>query len=192
MIAVATAGPYLPEVGGRSISMFMCAIGATALMIITRCISPKEARNAVELNVLLLIACAFGIGAALEKTGLAAFIADVIISVCSYGGKVGVLAGLYLLTIGFSAVITNNATAVLMFPIAYAAAGHIGAEPRAFAILVAIAASASFATPIAYQTNMIVYGPGGYRFSDYLRVGIPLNILLWITAIVVIPLVWNV
>ncbi len=192
MIAVATAGPYLPEVGGRPISMFMCALGAAALMIVTRCISPKEARNAVELNVLLLIACAFGIGTALEKTGLAGFIADGIISLCSYGGKVGVLAGLYLLTIGFSAVITNNATAVLMFPIAYAAAGHIGAEPRAFAILVAIAASASFATPIAYQTNMIVYGPGGYRFSDYLRVGIPLNILLWITAVAVIPFVWKI
>ncbi len=190
MITMATLGPYLPDVGGTSLDMFVCAFGAALLMLISRCISPEEARKSVELNVLLLIACAFGIGAALEKTGAAAFIAEGIITAFSYFGKVGVLAGIYLITIFFSAIITNNATAVLVFPIAYAAATHIAADPRPFAMLVAIAASASFATPIAYQTNMIVYGPGGYTFSNYLKTGIPLNILLWIVAVVLIPFFW--
>ncbi len=191
MIFIATLGSYLPRIGDASIDMFVCALGAALLMLVTRCISPDEARNSVELNVLLLIACAFGIGTALEKTGAAAFIADGIIMVFSQFGTVGILAGLYLVTILFSAIITNNATAVLMFPIAYATAAHLSVDPRPFAILIAIAASASFATPIAYQTNMIVYGPGGYRFSDFLKTGIPLNLLLWFVAVLIIPFFWN-
>ena len=191
MILFATLGPYLPRIGGASIDMFVCALGAAAVMLITRCSTSDEARKSVELNVLLLIACAFGIGMALEKSGAAAFIAEGIIAAFSQFGNVGILAGLYLLTILFSALITNNATAVLMFPIAYETALQISADPRPFAILVAIAASASFATPIAYQTNMIVYGPGGYRFSDFLRTGIPLNLLLFFTALIVIPLFWS-
>jgi len=106
-------------------------------------------------------------------------------------GTVGILAGLYLGTILFSAVITNNATAVLMFPIAYQTAVHLSLNPRPFAILVAIAASASFATPIAYQTNMIVHGPGGYKFGDFLKAGIPLNLLLWLVAVFTIPFFWT-
>lgn len=191
MILLATLGPYLSKIGDTSLDMFVCALGAAMLMLVTRCISSDAARKSVELNVLLLIACAFGIGTALEKTGAAAFIADGIITVFSQFGNVGILAGLYLVTILFSAIITNNATAVLMFPIAYATAVHLSVDPRPFAILVAIAASASFATPIAYQTNMIVYGPGGYRFSDFLKTGIPLNLLLWFVAVFTIPFFWN-
>ena len=191
MILLATLGPYLPKIGDASIDMFICALGAAMLMLVTRCISPDEARKSAELNVLLLIACTFGIGTALEKTGAAALIADGIITIFSQFGNVGILAGLYLVTILFSAIITNNATAVLMFPIAYAIAVNLSVDPRPFAILVAIAASASFATPISYQTNMIVYGPGGYRFSDFLKTGIPLNLLLWFVAVFSIPFFWN-
>jgi di/tricarboxylate transporter len=191
MILAATFGPYLPKIGNTSIDMFVCALGAAVLMIVTRCISPEGARKSVELNVLVLIACAFGIGVALEKSGAASFIADGIITVFSQFGMVGVLAGMYLVTILFSAIITNNATAVIMFPIAYATATHLSVNPRPFAFLVAIAASASFATPIAYQTNMIVYGPGGYRFSDFLKTGIPLNLILWIVAVALIPFFWS-
>jgi di/tricarboxylate transporter len=191
MILAATLGPYLPKIGNTPIDMFFCAIGAAVLMIVTRCISPEEARQSVELNVLVLIACAFGIGAALEKSGAASFIANGIITLFSHYGIIGVLAGMYLVTILFSAIITNNATAVLMFPIAYATATQLSVNPRPFAILVAIAASASFATPIAYQTNMIVYGPGGYRFSDFLKTGIPLNFILWLLAVALIPFFWS-
>ncbi len=191
MILAATLGPYLPKIGNTPIDMFVCALGAAVLMIVTRCISPEEARKSVELNVLVLIACAFGLGAALEKSGAASFIANGIITLFSHYGKVGVLAGIYLVTILFSAIITNNATAVLMFPIAYATATQLSVNPRPFAILVAIAASASFATPIAYQTNMIVYGPGGYRFSDFLKTGIPLNLILWLVVVALIPFFWS-
>ncbi len=191
MILAATLGPYLPKIGNTPIDMFVCALGAAVLMIVTRCISPEEARKSVELNVLVLIACAFGLGAALEKSGAASFIANGIITLFSHYGKVGVLAGIYLVTILFSAIITNNATAVLMFPIAYATATQMSVNPRPFAILVAIAASASFATPIAYQTNMIVYGPGGYRFSDFLKTGIPLNLILWLVVVALIPFFWS-
>jgi di/tricarboxylate transporter len=191
MILAATFGPYLPKIGNTSIDMFVCALGAAVLMIVTRCISPEGARKSVELNVLVLIACAFGIGTALENSGAASFIANGIITVFSQFGMVGVLAGMYLVTILFSAIITNNATAVLMFPIAYATATHLSVNPRPFAFLVAIAASASFATPIAYQTNMIVYGPGGYRFSDFLKIGIPLNLILWLVAVALIPFFWS-
>ena len=191
MILAATFGPYLPKIGNTSIDMFVCALGAAVLMIVTRCISPEGARKSVELNVLVLIACAFGIGTALENSGAASFIANGIITVFSQFGMVGVLAGMYLVTILFSAIITNNATAVLMFPIAYATATHLSVNPRPFAFLVAIAASASFATPIAYQTNMIVYGPGGYRFSDFLKMGIPLNLILWLVAVALIPFFWS-
>jgi di/tricarboxylate transporter len=191
MILAATLGPYLPRIGDTSIDMFVCAFGAAVLMIVTRCISPDEARKSLEVNVLLLIACAFGIGTALEKTGAAGYIAEVIIMGFSQFGTVGILAGLYLVTVLFSAVITNNATAVLIFPIAYQTAVHLSLNPRPFAILVAIAASASFATPIAYQTNMIVHGPGGYKFSDFLKAGIPLNLLLWLVAVFAIPFFWT-
>jgi di/tricarboxylate transporter len=191
MILAATLGPYLPRVGDTSIDMFVCAFGAAVLMLVTRCISPDEARKSLEVNVLLLIACAFGIGTALEKTGAAGYIAEAIIMGFSQFGTVGILAGLYLVTILFSAVITNNATAVLIFPIAYQTAVHLSLNPRPFAILVAIAASASFATPIAYQTNMIVHGPGGYKFSDFLKAGIPLNLLLWLVAVFAIPFFWT-
>lgn len=190
MVLAATLGPSLPRGTLPAIDMFTCAFGAALLLILTRCITPVEARNAVELNVLLLIACAFGIGAALEKTGGAGWIADGIIAIFSPFGPRGVLTGMYLLTIAFSAFITNNATAVIMFPIACAAAGHIGADARPFVFAVALAASASFATPIAYQTNIIVYGPGGYRFSDYLKAGIPLNLLLLVISILLIPAIW--
>ena len=190
MILAATLGPYLPSIGDTPVDMFICALGAAMLMIVIRCISPDEARKSVELNVLVVIACSFGIGTALEKTGLASFMGNGIIAAFSQFGTVGILAGLYLVTILFSAVITNNATAVLMFPIAYQTAVHLSLNPRPFAILVAIAASASFATPIAYQTNMIVYGPGGYTFSDFLKAGIPLNLLLWLVAVFAIPFFW--
>ena len=119
MIVAATLGPYLPPIGDTPVNMFLCALGAAMLMLVLRCISPDEARKSVELNVLVVIACSFGIGTALEKTGLASFIGNGIIAAFSQFGTAGILAGLYLGTVVLSSVITNNATAVLMFPIAY-------------------------------------------------------------------------
>jgi di/tricarboxylate transporter len=121
--------------------------------------------------VIVVIAAAFGLGAAMASSGLAAILAGTLVEGLGRFGPTGVLLGLVVATIVLLSVITNNAAAVLMFPIATSAASSLGLEARPFAIAVAVAASASFLTPIAYQTNLMVYGPGGYRFSDYLRLG---------------------
>jgi di/tricarboxylate transporter len=105
-------------------------------------------------------------------------------------GPLAVLAAVYFLTMILTEMITNNAAAALVFPIAFSVATQMGLNPEPFAVAIAMAASASFSTPIGYQTNLIVYGPGGYRFSDYLKVGIPLNILFMIVTVTLIPHFW--
>jgi di/tricarboxylate transporter len=106
-------------------------------------------------------------------------------------GPTGVLLGIVLATIALMTVITNNATAVLMFPIAVATAHELGLNPRAFAITVAVTASASFLTPVAYQTNLMVYGPGGYRFGDYARLGAPVTVVVAVVVVLAVPILWG-
>ena len=142
-----------------------------ALLVILGVLTPFQARQAVDINVILVIASAFGLGAAMEASGLAEFLAATIIEVLGPFGTTGVLFGLVLTTILLLALVTNNAAAVLMFPIGISVASSLGEDVRLFAITIAITASVSFLTPIAYQTNLMVYGPGGYRFSDYFRLG---------------------
>jgi di/tricarboxylate transporter len=166
-------------------------IGAFAVVLLG-VLTPAEARAALDLDVLLVIASAFGIGAAVEKTGLAATVADGIVGALDGFGDVAVLAGIVLATVALTELITNNAAAVLLFPIALATAADIGAEPHAFAVAVAIGASASFLTPIGYQTNTMVWGPGGYRFTDYARLGFPLTLVTVITTVILIPAFWTV
>jgi di/tricarboxylate transporter len=136
--------------------------------------------------VLLTIAAAFGVAAAIDNTGLAQTLAW---TLTGLGGTHpwATLAMLYLTTVLFTALITNNAAAVLMFPVAVAAAGDLGVSVLPFAIAIMFAASASFATPFGYQTNLMVYGPGGYRFRDYLRAGIPLTLITALVALALIP-----
>ncbi|MEJ2705119.1 MAG: anion permease, partial [Sedimentisphaerales bacterium] len=105
-------------------------------------------------------------------------------------GPYGVLAGVYLVTSLITETVTNNAAAALVFPFAVAIAGQIEANPRPFVMAVAFAASASFMTPLGYQTNLMVFGPGGYRFTDFVRIGLPLNLILMVCATILIPLVW--
>ncbi|MDT8396885.1 MAG: SLC13 family permease [bacterium] len=171
--------------------IFNAAILAAIVLIFSRCVTPLEARRAIEWNVLIVIACAFGISKALDKTGVAALFADTIVGSVKSLGPIGVLGGVYLVTSLLTEIITNNAAAALVFPIAISAATQIGSDPMPFVIAVAIGASASFSTPFGYQTNLIVYGPGGYRFRDFLKVGIPLNIIFMIVSLVVIPMVWK-
>ena len=141
--------------------------------------------------MLIVIASALGISKALEQTGAAAFLAHSLIGLADGAGPLGLLAVIYLLTSVATEVITNNAAAALLFPIAVATAAQAGLDPKPFVIAIAIGASASFATPIGYQTNLMVYGPGGYRFQDFLKVGIPLNLLFMAVTVFVIPLVWT-
>jgi di/tricarboxylate transporter len=173
------------------LDILKAAILAVILLIWTRCITVVEARRSIELNVLIIIAAALGLSRALEKTGAAGLLADHLIDSLRGLGPMGLLAAIYLATSLITEMITNNAAAALMFPIAMAVAGRQGLDPMPFAVAIAVAASASFATPIGYQTNLMVYGPGGYRFSDFLKLGIPLNLLYMAVALVVIPAVWG-
>ncbi|MCS4133965.1 SLC13 family permease [Salinibacter ruber] len=166
------------------------AVLAALLMILAGCIRPAEAQRALNVQVLVVIAAALGVGKAIETTGLATAAAQGVLSVAEPFGPVVVLVALYLLTNLLTEIITNNAAAVLMLPVAMAAASSLGAPPVAFGVLVAVAASASFLTPIGYQTNLMVMAPGGYRFSDYARVGWPVTLLVMGTSVGIISLVW--
>ncbi len=160
------------------------------LIVLFGCISPGDARRSVEWQVLVTIAAAFGVGSALENSGAATAIAEGLVNTTAIWGPLAALAVIYLLGSVMTELITNNAAAVLLFPFCLETARLYEVSPRPFLIVLALAASASFMTPIGYQTNMMVYGPGGYRFTDFLRVGGPLNLLLWLVAIVIIPLIW--
>jgi di/tricarboxylate transporter len=163
---------------------------SVVLLLFFRCTTPHDARKSIEWNLIILIGSSFGIAQALEKTGVANYIAQIIIKEATSFGPLAVLAAVYFLTMIFTELITNNAAAALVFPIAFSIAQQMALNPEPFAIAIAMAASASFSTPIGYQTNLIVYGPGGYKFSDYLKVGIPLNILLMIVTVTLIPHFW--
>jgi di/tricarboxylate transporter len=160
-------------------------IGAV-LMVATGTLTPNEARSALNLDVLIVIAAAFGLGAAIEQSGLAAALAGGLVVPSQVMGSPGVLLAVVLSTIVLTELITNNAAAVMMFPVAQAAALAAGGDPRSFAIAVALAASASFLTPIGYQTNTMVYGPGGYRFVDYARLGAPLTVIVVVVITVLL------
>jgi di/tricarboxylate transporter len=167
---------------------------ATALiagaLIATGCISAGDARRSVDWQVLVTIAASFGVGVALDKSGAAAAVAGLLFDATKSMGPLAALATLYFLGSVVMEVLTNNAAAVLMFPICLETAKVFDANPRPFVIALALAASASFMTPIGYQTNMMVYGPGGYKFSDFFRVGALLNVVLGIVAIILIPIFW--
>jgi di/tricarboxylate transporter len=139
--------------------------------------------------VVTAIGASLGIGQALYVTGAASAIAEAWIALAGDSPWLGLIA-VYLITSLFTEIITNNAAAVLVFPIAQATAAGLDVSLWPFAAVVMIAASASFATPIGYQTNMMVYGPGGYRFTDYLRIGIPMNLLVGVVAVALAPLIW--
>ncbi len=172
------------------LSMLEAAMVAAGGMLITRCTSVARAHESIDWSVLLVIGAAFGIGGALEKTGVAAATAHAMIDLAGSTPWVN-LAAIYLATALFTALITNNAAAVLMFPIAFAVAGDLGVDPMPFIVAVMFAASASFATPIGYQTNLMVLGPGGYHASDFLRIGLPLTFVTGVLAVLLIPLVWG-
>lgn len=167
------------------------ALGAAILMIVLRVLTPDEARRALDLEVLGVIAAAFGLAAAVERSGLATTLSHGIIEAFGAFGGIGVLVGVVLATVALTELVTNNAAALLMFPIALATAGAAGIDPRGMAVAVAVAASASFLTPIGYQTNTMVYGPGGYRISHYLKAGLPVTLLVIVALAVIVPLVYG-
>ena len=168
--------------------MLQAALLAAGALLLGGCIGAADARRSIDLSVLAVIGASFALGQALTHTGAAQFIASQLLGDVS--SPLLALALVYVLTAVFTEVITNNAAAVLMFPIATAAAEQLGVSPMPFVIAIMFAASASFMTPIGYQTNLMVYGPGGYRFSDYLRLGIPLSIVAGVVSLWLIPIFW--
>jgi di/tricarboxylate transporter len=169
------------------ISVFNAALLGAAAMGLTRCLSAEQARRSIEWPTLVAIGAALGIGKAIETSGLAAFAAEHLLRAFQPLGPRGVLAGVYLLALVFTEVVTNNAAAALAFPVAHAAALSMDVNFMPFAITIAMAASAGFATPIGYQTHLMVYGAGGYRFSDYVKIGVPLDLLIMIVTVTLTP-----
>jgi len=161
------------------------ALGAL-ILIISRCITPQEASRSIDFKVLIIIASALGIANAMENSGLAEFISSNILTMASNFGAIGVITGIYIVTSLYTLIITNNAAAAFLFPVGFMAAVSLGVDVKPFAITIMIAAAASFATPISYQTNLMVYGPGGYKFRDFIKVGLPLQIVVGVCAILLI------
>ncbi len=166
------------------------ALGAALLTLLTRCIDPAEAYGSVEWKVIFMIFGMLGMGEALASTGVASTVSAAVVDSIGRFGPHAVLAGIYFLAAVLTETISNNAVAALLTPIAITVALDLGVDPRPFVIAVMFGSSASFATPIGYQTNTYVFGAGGYKFSDFPRVGLPLTFILWILASILIPVFW--
>jgi di/tricarboxylate transporter len=189
-VALAIVSGMVLVAASGLLSMLEAALVAAGLMIVSGCTSGRAARQAPDWQVLVVIATSFGIGAALQKTGAAGVLADGIVSLAG-GNPWATLVLVFVATALLSAVATNNVAAVLAFPIALSAAQHMGLDVMPFAITIMVAASASFATPIGYQTNLMVYNAGGYRFADFVRIGLPLTLLVGGVTVALVPLVWR-
>jgi di/tricarboxylate transporter len=181
MVVAATTG---------GLDIMTAALAAAFLMILTGCLPLRDAYRALEPRVLLIIAGTFALSTAMEKTGASTLYAEFFLGFFKAAGPTFILAAIILLTSISTQVLSNNATAILILPIAIAAASGLGVEPKPFIIAVCFGASACYATPIGYQTNLMVYGPGGYRFSDYLKLGLPLNLLVLGMGTAFIPMIW--
>ena len=194
MIIGATVGE-LPVVEqalpGLKLDMFFFVCVTTVIMAWTGMFNPKKYTKFISWDVLITIACAFAISKAMSNSGFAAFIAEYIIGMTDALGPYALLAVIFIITNLFTELITNNAAAALSFPIALEVANHLGVSPTPFFVVICMAASASFSTPIGYQTNLIVQGIGGYKFTDFVKIGLPLNIIVFVLSVFLIPLFWN-
>ncbi|MEX0692371.1 MAG: SLC13 family permease [Gemmatimonadales bacterium] len=170
--------------GAGLLPILQASLVAAILTVVFGVLTPGEARSAVDLDVILLIAASFGVGAAIETSGLANAVANGLLATFGGLGPRGTLLGIVLTTVLLTELITNNAAAVLVFPVGLVAGAAAGLDPHTVAIAIAIAASASFLTPIGYQTNTMVYGPGGYRFGDYARLGAPLTVVVIVAVVI--------
>jgi di/tricarboxylate transporter len=166
------------------------ALLGVLVLVIIRAITPTEARHAVDLDVVVTIAAAFGLASSIVVSGLGASIAGWLFDVAAPSGQRAILAMIVLLTVVLKEIITNKAAVLLITPIAFSIAEATGGNPRAYAVAIAVAAALSFLTPIGYQTNTMVYGPGGYRYADYLRLGVPLTLIAITGIILIVPAVW--
>lgn len=166
------------------------AVIGVAIVLLTRCVDIDEAYRSLDARILVLIFCMLGVSIAIEKSGAMSLIIDNLVPLLAGFPPIVMLAAIYVLTSLMTEMITNNAVAVLFTPIVIGLAISLGLDPRPFVVAVMFAASASFATPIGYQTNTMVYSAGGYKFTDFMRVGFPMNALIAIVSIILIPIFW--
>jgi di/tricarboxylate transporter len=186
-------GIFLSVVVGMTIFSKMSAIVAVTgavVMLLTGCVNTRHAYRQIEISVLLLIAAALGVSSALDSSGAAEWIAGGLLGMVQSFGPIAVLAAVVLITGVLTELLSNNATAALMSVLVYAIAEQMNMDARPLLIAVTLTASYGFATPIGYQTNLMVLNPGGYRFKDYLRIGIPMDIICWTMTIVIIAALW--
>jgi di/tricarboxylate transporter len=178
---------FVVVAGTGLVDLTRAAVGTALALMVLRAMTPNEARRSVNIDVILMIAFSFGLGAAAAESGLAQELADGLVSVTERWGDLGVLAGILLATMLATELLSNNAAAAVVFPIAVATAAQTGLDPRPLAIGVLIMASCSFLSPIGYQTNTMVFGMGGYRFLDFTRLGFPLSICCFLVTMLVLP-----
>ena len=194
MIVGATIGELpgiqklLPD--GIKLDMFFFVSITTVIMAWTKIFPPRKYTKYISWDVLITIACAFGISKAMDNSGVADMIAEYIVGLSQSYGPYVLLAVMFLITNVFTELITNNAAAALSFPIALAISKQLGVDPMPFFVVICMAASASFCTPIGYQTNLIVQGIGNYKFTDFVRIGLPLNIIAFLISVFLIPQIW--
>jgi di/tricarboxylate transporter len=191
MITGGTIGQYFHSPAGITFDMFFFSALAVIFLIWLKILPHQHYTKAVSWDVLITIACAFAISKAMQNSGAADSLARTTINFARNFGPVGIMAAIYIITTIFTEIITNNAAAALVFPIALSAAQQLNIDPKPFFVTIAVAASASFATPIGYQTNLIVQAIGNYKFTDFLKIGLPLNFLAFIISMLLIPIFWS-
>ncbi len=189
MAAAIFAGVILAATLGLA-EIMVCSLAGVLLMTLTHCLTLKDTYRSLEPDVLLLIIGTIALGLGMQKTGATALYANAFLNLFEGMSPHWVLLGIIVLTSLCTHVLSNNATAVLLLPIAISTAVSLGVNPKPFIVGICFGASACYAAPIGYQTNLLVYGPGGYRFSDYIKLGLPLNILVIVFSAVLIPRVW--
>ncbi len=190
-LALAILAALVATISLGILDVMTAAIAAAMAMVVSRCCTGTQARRSVDWQVIVVIGSAFGIAHAMETTGVARVLANSVLHWTSGMGTYGMLAGVYLLTVGLTSVMTNNAAAALVFPITYQFASHAGQDFMPYAVCIAVGASSAFLTPIGYQTNMMVMGPGGYGWTDFLRFGGPLTILIGIVCVLLAPVLYG-
>ena len=194
MIAGATVGelPFIEELDlGIDLDMFFFAAVTTVIMAWTKLFPARKYTKYISWDILITIACAFAISRAMVNSGVADSIAHGIIEMSDDYSPHVLLAVLFIITNLFTELITNNAAAALAFPLALSISAQMGVSPTPFFVVICMAASASFSTPIGYQTNLIVQGIGNYKFMDFVRIGLPLNIITFLISVILIPMIWN-
>lgn len=170
--------------------ILVSAVVGCVVMVVSGVLTAEEAYDAVNWRIIFLLGGILSLGTAMEASGAAQLMASTVVAWLQPLGPIAILSGLFMLTQLLTAIISNNAAAALLAPVAIAVAHSLGVEARPFVFAVAFAASLSFMTPIGYQTNTLVYGPGQYKFTDYVKIGAPLNVLFWILATLLIPVFW--